>query len=109
MYFWHYVINNLLTLVSNILTNLNLTDMETGYKVFKGDLIRSIASSLQSKRFGFEPEITAKIAKFRPSLRIYEIGITYDGRTYDEGKKIGWKDGVDAIYCLIKYNIFKTK
>lgn len=105
LYFWHYQINLFLTALSNMLTNLNLTDMETGYKVFKGKLIRDIASKLQSNRFGFEPEITAKIAKIK-GLRIYEVGISYSGRTYIEGKKIGWKDGVKAIWEIIRYNLF---
>ncbi len=105
LYFWHYVANSLLTLLSNIFTNLNLTDMETGYKVFRGDLIRKIAPKLESKRFGFEPEITARIAKIK-GLRIYEVGISYWGRTYEEGKKISWKDGVKAFWEVIKYNLF---
>ena len=88
-----------------MLTNLNLTDIETGYKVFRGDLIRKIAPRLQSKRFGFEPEITARIAKIK-DLKIYEVGISYFGRTYSEGKKIGWKDGLKAIWEIIKYNFF---
>lgn len=105
LYFWHYQINLFLTALSNMLTNLNLTDMETGYKVFKGKLIRDIASKLQSNRFGFEPEITARIAKFG-GLKIYEVGISYSGRTYEEGKKIGWKDGVKAIWQIIRFNLF---
>ena len=105
LYFWHYVANLFLTLLSNAFTNLNLTDMETGYKVFKGDLIRKIAPKLESKRFGFEPEITARIAKIK-GIKIYEVGISYWGRTYEEGKKIGWKDGVRAVWEIIKYNIF---
>jgi len=105
LYFWHYVINVFLTLLSNILTNINLTDIETGYKVFDGNLIRNLAKRLRSKRFGFEPEITARISKI-PSLKIYEVGISYSGRTYQEGKKIGWKDGLLAIYEIIKYNLF---
>lgn len=105
LYFWHYQINLLLTLFSNMLTNLNLTDMETGYKVFKGDLIRKISDKLDSKRFGFEPEITARIAKVK-GLKIFEVGISYSGRTYNEGKKIGWKDGVKALWEIIKYNLF---
>lgn len=107
LYFWHYQINLFLTMFSNMLTNLNITDMETGYKVFKGDLIRKIAPKLESKRFGFEPEITARIAKVKV-LKIYEVGISYSGRTYDEGKKIGWKDGVRAIWEIIKYNLLKN-
>src|SRR3989338_9361463 len=95
LYFWHYLANRFLTSFSNMLTNLNLTDIETGYKVFKGDLIRSISPYLQSKKFGFEPEITARIAK-KKELKIFEVGISYWGRTYDEGKKIGWRDGIRA-------------
>jgi len=101
LYFWHSVANWFLTLVSNCLTNINLTDMETCYKVFRREVIQSI--SLQEDRFGFEPEITVKIAKRK--LRIYEVGISYAGRTYEEGKKIGWKDGVWALWCLVKYSI----
>lgn len=105
LYFWHYLGNNLLTLMSNILTNLNLTDMETGYKVFKGELIRQIAPHLKSKRFGFEPEITARVAKY-PDLKIFEVGVSYWGRTYAEGKKIGWKDGIVAVLEMIRFNLF---
>jgi glycosyltransferase involved in cell wall biosynthesis len=101
LYFWHSVANWFLTLVSNCLTNINLTDMETCYKVFRREVIQSIP--LQEDRFGFEPEITVKIAKRK--LRIYEVGISYAGRTYEEGKKIGWKDGVWALWCLLKYSI----
>lgn len=104
LYFWHYQINVFLTTFSNMLTNLNLTDMETGYKVFKGDLIRKIARDLKSQRFGFEPEITARVAKVN-AIKIYEVGISYSGRTYNEGKKIGWKDGVRAIWEIVKYNL----
>lgn len=103
LYFWHRVGNGLLTLLSNMLTNLDLTDMETCYKVFRRDIIQGIA--IEENRFGFEPEITAKVA--RTDARIYEIGISYDGRTYAEGKKIGWKDGVRALYCIVKYNWFR--
>src|SRR3989344_4525994 len=103
LYFWHFLGNFFLTTLSNLCTNLNLTDMETGYKVFKGDLIRKIAPKLQSKRFGFEPEITARISKIR-DLKLYEVGISYFGRTYNEGKKIGWKDGIKAIWEIIRYN-----
>jgi glycosyltransferase involved in cell wall biosynthesis len=103
LYFWHRVGNAFLTLLSNMLTNLNLTDMETCYKVFKRDVIQSI--ELEEDRFGFEPEITAKIA--RKGCVIYEVGIAYYGRTYDEGKKIGWRDGFRAIYCILKYNLFR--
>jgi len=101
LYFWHSVANWFLTLVSNCLTNINLTDMETCYKVFRRELIQSIP--VQEDRFGFEPEITVKIAKRK--LRIYEVGISYAGRTYEEGKKIGWRDGVWALWCLLKYSV----
>ena len=103
LFFWHRFGNYLLTLFSNSLTNLNLTDMEVGYKAFKKEVFSDII--LEEKRFGFEPEITAKIAKKK--LRIFEVGIKYYGRTYAEGKKINWKDGVSAIYCILKYNLFK--
>ena len=103
LYFWHRVGNGALTLLSNILTNLNLTDMETCYKVFKRSVIQSI--DIEEDRFGFEPEITAKVA--RMGCVIYEVGIAYYGRTYEEGKKIGWKDGFRAIYCILKYNLFR--
>jgi glycosyltransferase involved in cell wall biosynthesis len=99
LYYWHSVGNKFLTTFSNMFTNLNLTDMETCYKVFRREIIQSI--NIKENRFGFEPEITAKVAK--TNCRIYEVGISYNGRTYDEGKKIGWKDGVRAIYCIIKY------
>jgi glycosyltransferase involved in cell wall biosynthesis len=102
VYFWHYLGNRFLTLLSNMFTNINLTDMETCYKVFRREIIQSI--DIQEPRFGVEPEITAKIA--RKKVRIYEVGISYYGRTYDEGKKIGWKDGLSAIRCIIKYNLF---
>ena len=101
LYFWHSVANWILTLTSNCLTNINLTDMETCYKVFRREVVQSIR--LEEDRFGFEPEITVKIAKRK--LRIYEVGISYAGRTYEEGKKIGWKDGVWALWCLVKYSI----
>ena len=101
LYFWHRVGNGLLTLMSNMFTNLNLTDMETGYKAFKREVIQSI--TIEENQFGFEPEITAKIA--RGNYRIYEVGIAYFGRTYEEGKKIGWKDGMWAIWCILKYNL----
>lgn len=101
LYFWHSVGNSLLTLLSNCLTNINLSDMETCYKVFRREIIQSIP--IEEDRFGFEPEITVKVAKRR--LRIYEVGISYWGRTYEEGKKIGWKDGVRALWCLLKYSI----
>jgi glycosyltransferase involved in cell wall biosynthesis len=103
LYFWHRVGNGLLTLMSNMFTNLNLTDMETCYKVFRREVIQSIP--IEENRFGFEPEITAKLAK--RDLRIFEVGISYYGRTYAEGKKIGWKDGFRAVYCILKYNIFR--
>ncbi len=99
LYFWHRVGNGFLTLLSNMMTNINLTDMETCYKAFRSEVIKSI--DIKENRFGFEPEITAKIA--RKNIRIFEVGISYYGRTYDEGKKIGWKDGFRAIYCIIKY------
>lgn len=102
LFFWHSIGNKFLTFVSNMLTNLNLTDMETCYKMFRTEVIQSI--DLKEKRFGFEPEVTAKIAKI-PRIRIYEVGISYYGRTFEEGKKIGWKDGFRALYCILKYNI----
>jgi len=105
LYFWHSVINKYLTTLSNIFTNLNLTDMETGFKVFKGDLIRSLALHLKTKRFGFEPEITARISKIK-AIKIYEVGISYTGRTYAEGKKIGWKDGFRALFEIVYFNLF---
>ncbi len=101
LYFWHSVGNKLLTLISNMFTNLNLTDMETGYKVFCREILEQI--TIEEDRFGFEPEITAKIANLR--CRVYEVGISYSGRTYEEGKKIGWKDGLWAIWCIFKYNL----
>jgi glycosyltransferase involved in cell wall biosynthesis len=103
LYFYHRLGNGFLTLLSNMFTNLNLTDMETCYKVFRREIIQSI--DIEENRFGFEPEITAKIAKLH--CRIYEVGISYYGRTYEEGKKIGWRDGVRAIYCILKYNLLK--
>jgi len=103
LYFWHRVGNGVLTLASNMFTNINLTDMETCYKAFKRDIIQSI--KIEEDRFGFEPEITAKIAKL--NCRIFEVGISYYGRTYEEGKKIGWRDGFRALYCIVKYNVFK--
>ena len=102
VYFWHRMGNGFLTLLSNMLTDLNLTDMETCYKAFRTEIIQSIP--IRERRFGFEPEITAKVAKRR--CRIYEVGISYYGRTYDEGKKIGWKDGVRAVWCILKYNLW---
>jgi len=103
VYFWHRVGNGVLTLLSNMFTNLNLTDMETCYKAFRREVIQAI--TIEENRFGFEPEITAKVAKQR--CRIYEVGISYYGRTYEEGKKIGWKDGVRALICIVKYNLFR--
>ena len=103
IYFWHYIGNSLLTLLSNMLTNLNLTDMETCYKVFKKEVLTRI--EIEEKRFGFEPEITAKVAKL--NCRIYEVGISYSGRSYQEGKKIGWRDGFQALWCILKYNLLR--
>jgi len=103
LFFWHMVGNRFLTLLSNMLTNLNLTDMETCYKVFRREVLEKI--TIEEDRFGFEPEITAKIAKL--NVRIYEIGISYSGRTYKEGKKIGWKDGFSALRCILKYNLLR--
>ena len=104
LFFWHTVGNNFLTFLSNMFSNLNLTDMETCYKMIKKEIIQSI--EINENRFGIEPEITAKISKIK-GVRIYEVGISYYGRTYEEGKKIGWKDGFRAIYCIVKYNVFK--
>ena len=104
LFFWHSIGNAVLTFFSNMFSNLNLTDMETGYKVFKTSIVQRIP--LKEKRFGFEPEVTMKIARF-PKIRIYEVGISYYGRTYQEGKKIGWKDGVRTIYCILKYGFLK--
>lgn len=104
IFFWHTIGNKFLTLLSNMFTNLNLTDMETCYKLFRSEIVKNI--TLEEKRFGFEPEVTSKIARI-PNVRIYEVGISYYGRTYAEGKKIGWKDGVRAIYCIIKYGLFR--
>ncbi|MDX2111477.1 MAG: glycosyltransferase family 2 protein [Verrucomicrobiota bacterium] len=103
VYFWHMVGNKLLTLLSNMATNLNLTDMETCFKMFRREVVQKI--KIEENRFGFEPEITAKVAK--AEVRIYEVGISYSGRTYHEGKKIGWKDGFRALYCIVKYNFFR--
>lgn len=103
LYYWHFIGNIFLTTLSNIFTNINLTDMETCYKVFKREIIQSI--KIEEDRFGFEPEITAKVAK--SGCRIYEVGISYYGRTYQEGKKINWKDGFSALWCILKYNLFK--
>lgn len=104
LFFWHTIGNKFLTFLSNMATNLNLTDMETCYKLFRSEIIKQL--SLQEKRFGFEPEVTAKISRI-PNIRIYEVGISYYGRTYAEGKKINWKDGFRAIYCIIKYGFFR--
>ena len=105
-FYWHTIGNRFLTSLSNMFTNLNLSDMETCYKLFNTKIIQGIA--LTEKRFGFEPEVTAKISRV-PKIRIYEVGISYYGRTYEEGKKIGWKDGVRAIYCILKYGLFRAK
>lgn len=106
LFFWHSIGNKILTSISNAFTNLNLTDMETCYKMWRREIIKSV--NLKEKRFGFEPEVTAKVARI-PNVRIYEVGISYYGRTYEEGKKINWKDGVRAIYCILKYNIWSKK
>ena len=105
VYFWHMVGNRFLTLLSNMFTNINLTDMETGYKVFRREVLHEL--QIEEQRFGFEPEITAKLAQRR--CRFYEVGISYYGRTYDEGKKIGWRDGVRALYVILKYNLWKRE
>lgn len=105
VYYWHMLGNQFLTTLSNMLTNINLTDMETCYKAFRREVIQAVR--IEENRFGFEPEITAKVSKM--GCRIYEVGISYYGRTYKEGKKIGWKDGVQAIICILKYNLFPTK
>ncbi|MBZ9729734.1 glycosyltransferase family 2 protein [Salegentibacter sp. JZCK2] len=104
LFYWHTIGNKFLTNLNNAFTNLNLTDMETCYKLFKADILKSL--NLKEKRFGFEPEVTAKICRI-PKIRIYEVGISYYGRTYAEGKKINWKDGVKAIYCVFRYNLIK--
>jgi glycosyltransferase involved in cell wall biosynthesis len=106
LFFWHSIGNKFLTNLSNMVTNLNLTDMETCYKLIRSDIAKGL--SLKENRFGFEPELTAKLSRI-PEIRIYEVGISYYGRTYEEGKKIGWKDGVRAIYCILKYGLFKAK
>lgn len=103
LFFWHSIGNQFLTFISNMFTNLNLSDMETCYKLFNTEIIQSL--DLKEKRFGFEPEVTAKISRVS-KIRIYEVGISYYGRTYDEGKKINWRDGVRAIYCILKYNVW---
>ncbi len=104
LFFWHTIGNKMLTHLSNMLTNLNLTDMETCYKLFRRDIIQGL--KLKENRFGFEPEVTAKISRI-PKIRIYEVGISYYGRTYEEGKKINWKDGFRALYCILRYGLFK--
>lgn len=104
LFFWHSIGNKFLTMLSNMFTNLNLTDMETCYKLFRREIIQNL--DLRERRFGFEPEVTAKVARV-PGVRIYEVGISYYGRTYAEGKKISWKDGFRAIYCILKYNLFR--
>jgi glycosyltransferase involved in cell wall biosynthesis len=106
LFFWHSIGNRLLTFASNMFTNLNLTDMETCYKLFRSDIIKSIP--LQERRFGFEPEVTAKVSRY-PKVRIYEVGISYYGRTYEEGKKIGWRDGLRAFICMLKYGLFRMR
>lgn len=103
LFFWHSIGNKFLTFVSNLFTNLNLTDMETCYKLFRADILKGL--DLKERRFGFEPEVTAKMSRV-PGVQIYEVGISYYGRSYAEGKKIGWKDGVRAIYCILKYNLW---
>lgn len=103
LFFWHSIGNKVLTFLSNMFTNLNLTDMETCYKMFRREIIQSL--NLKEKRFGFEPEVTAKMSRY-PNVRVYEVGISYYGRTYEEGKKIGWRDGFRAIYCVLKYNLW---
>ncbi|HWS48778.1 MAG TPA: glycosyltransferase family 2 protein [Candidatus Methanoperedens sp.] len=106
LYYWHSVFNKLLTCISNAFTNINLTDLETGYKVFRGDLIRRVSLKLESDRFGFEPEVTARLSKIK-NIRFYEVGISYNGRTYKEGKHIGFVDGLLSLFQIIKYNIFR--
>jgi len=106
LFFWHTIGNHFLTFFSNMFSNLNLTDMETCYKVFRAEIIKGLI--LKEKRFGFEPEVTQKIARIK-KIRIYEVGISYYGRTYEEGKKIGWKDGLRALYCILKYGMFKMQ
>ena len=104
LYFWHSVANHVLTLFSNMMTDLNLTDMETGYKVFRREIVNKF--EIKEKRFGVEPELAAKVGKLKPLPRIYEVGVSYYGRTYEDGKKIGWKDGLRALYCIVKYKVF---
>jgi len=103
LFYWHSIGNKFLTAMSNMMTNLNLTDMETCYKMWKSDIIKSL--SLEEKRFGFEPEVTAKVSRIK-GVRIYEVGISYYGRSFEDGKKIGWQDGFRAIYCILKYNLW---
>jgi len=103
LFFWHSIGNKFLTTLSNMFTNLNLTDMETCYKLFRSDILKDL--NLKEKKFGFEPEVTAKVSRI-PDIRIYEIGISYYGRTYKDGKKIGWKDGIEAIFSILKYNTY---
>jgi glycosyltransferase involved in cell wall biosynthesis len=105
LYYWHYVANKLLTMLSNVFTNLNLTDMETCYKVFRREVLQTMLPKLRQSRFGIEPEMTAKIARQR--CRIYEMSISYSGRTYEQGKKIGWRDGFKALYCIVRYGLFR--
>lgn len=107
LYYWHFLANNFLTWLSNCFTNLNLTDMETCYKVFRKEVMDSILPQLQQNRFGFEPEITARVAAHR--YRVYEMSCSYDGRTYEDGKHIGWRDGVKALYCIVRYGMFASK
>jgi len=108
LYFWHFLGNSFLTLLSNAFTDLNLTDMETGYKIFRREIIKRILPKLTSNRFGFEPEVTAYVSKLakKYGYRVFEVGISYFGRTYQEGKKIGWKDGFQALWCIVKFNLF---
>jgi len=105
LYYWHYAANKMLTMLSNVFTNLNLTDMETCYKVFRREVLHAVLPKLRQDRFGIEPELTAKIARQR--CRIYEMSISYSGRTYEQGKKIGWRDGVKALYCIVRYGLFR--
>ena len=105
LYFWHSLGNKILTFLSNVFTNLNLTDIETCYKLFRSKYIKEI--NLEESGFGFEPEIVAKVSKLYPPIKIFEVGVSYKGRTYHQGKKITWKDGVRAIYCIVKYNLFR--
>ncbi len=107
LYFWHSLGNRFLTLLSNMFTDMNLTDMETCYKVFRREILERF--TIRENRFGFEPEITAKIAGMKPRPRVYEVGISYSGRTYEEGKKITWRDGVRALYCILRYNLFRGR